>query len=137
MQSPTGLGRPTLPAPLLAALFVFVNDFIIPSQQEPAFISISLVAWQTKRDCGGGTEPGRQAGRQSELQPQRHLSICVALSQRMGLLSSLWCEMITTLVPFWKTHSCPSQDITCASPHYHRHLQHLKTVLISPLSNGA
>lgn len=84
LKAPTGLGGPPLPAPVLTALFVFGNDFIIPSQQEPAFISISLVAWQTKRGCGGGTEPGRQAGRQAETEPSRHLSICVALSQRMG-----------------------------------------------------
>lgn len=38
-------------------VFIFLNDFLIQGQQEPAFISISLVAWQTKRVCGHGTEP--------------------------------------------------------------------------------
>lgn len=48
LSDSAGLRKPPLLAPSFSALFVFVNDFIIPGQREPAFISISLVAWQTK-----------------------------------------------------------------------------------------
>lgn len=43
-------------------VFIFLNDFLIQGQQEPAFISISLVAWQTKRVCGHGIKPEENSG---------------------------------------------------------------------------
>lgn len=46
---------------VLPCVFIFLNDFLIQGQQEPAFISISLVAGQTKRICDRGTEPEKDS----------------------------------------------------------------------------
>lgn len=50
-------GRPLFWPLCAVCVFVFLNDFIIPGQQEPAFMSIRLVAWQTQGVCARGTVP--------------------------------------------------------------------------------
>ena len=54
-------------------VFIFLNDFLIQGQQEPAFISISLVAGQTKRICGRGTEPEEDSAIKALVHLRLHL----------------------------------------------------------------